>query len=1359
MIYNKKFLIFTFIIFSLFTVSTVSAEEISSDNFTVESDVEELSINNDNPVLNYDENAISFSGEIGENNNVYEVDDNFKEIYFDASAAIDGDGSIDKPYNVFKPTRLTQNTIAHFANGEYVVPALKWVNNIVLIGEDSKKTIISSYTNGGFEVQPGKTFTIINLTLLNPIIINKGTFICENCILDNGTGTVNPYGNAFGGAVINYNSNSNIYISNTSFINNHAEYGGAIYNDGGIVDIENSYFINNTAYNYGGAIASDDNGNVKVTNTYFINSISKDDAGGAIYSKNNLLNIYNSYFINCSANFGSAICSLSSNTFIVSSEFRNNRAKYDGGALYQMYSALNISDSIFYNNSAVNGGAIFSDNLTLFEISLSNFTENVAINGKSLFINDVPQFVSIANQLTINETYSVLTFRTQIGDANYTIIKYIPSFNGDIPVKYNSAELGYVTSIKNQQEGGNCWSFATLAVLESNILKATNLTYDLSEENMKNMAALYSRFGFKLKTNGGGNDRMAIGYLTSWLGPINESDDKYDDLSTLSPFLNSLIHIQNVYYVPARTNPTDNDAVKEAIMKYGAVTSPIFFDSMYYDDSNAAYYYNGDFYANHEVAIVGWDDNYSRYNFPLTPEGDGAFIVKNSWGTDWGHNGYFYVSYYDTIFCKENTRDKIYTFIFNDTIRYNKNYQYDMPGITDHFTVNNTHVWVKNIFNSTGDDVLAAFSTYFYEATDFEAYIYVNGYLKTVKTGTINAGYYTIQLDKFIPLKKGDIFEVCLKLTSANEVTFAVCENVSITRMTYGKGVSFVSFDGNQWFDLENFTYSYGNSKFSSQVACIKAFTTGMINTNISLGNISYGVNMPVEITVNVTDEYGRLVDCGVVTFIIDGKEYNASVKEGKAILQYTFTSLGNFDISVKYVTNSYYNSSTAFSVISVEKSDVILIVNYNNTVYGEDIVFNISLVNYNNMPLNETLTVNFNKNIYKITLINGEYCFVVKDDLNAGKYDIIVEFEGNEYYNNQLLKTELDISKANVDLDVVFNRTNFGEDIIILISSNKTFDIPVTVTIDSEVYDVVVKNGSAKLSINTTLDRGEHVANITVSPSNNYNGFNKEIFFIVDNMRTVLISEDIIMYYKNGTRYEVILIDGNGNPLVNEKVNIIISGVSYVKSTDGEGKTSIAINLIPGTYSVTVRFNGSDVYQESEITNNITVLSTIGGKDVVMYFCNGTQYCATFLDGNGAPLANVDVRFNINGVFYKRTTDVNGVASLNIRLNPGNYIITAIHPNGQMFSNNIEVLPVLTGSDLNMKFDDGSKYGVKLVDGSGNPVSGVNITMNINGVFYNKLTDSEGIARLNIRLLPGEYIITSMYDRAVTSNKITIKS
>ena len=400
-------------------------------------------------------------------------------------------------------------------------------------------------------------------------------------------------------------------------------------------------------------------------------------------------------------------------------------------------------------------------------------------------------------------------------------------------------------------------------------------------------------------------------------------------------------------------------------------------------------------------------------------------------------------------------------------------------------------------------------------------------------------------------------------------------------------------------------------------------------------------------------------------------------------------------------------------------------------------------------------------------------------------------------------------------------------------------FEVMVSSNSDKNYSLVMISNGTGKYYYTNNIENNDVISvynqdDFVVSKNINVNSTGKKL--------TELTANNIVLYYKNGTRYEVILIDGNGNPLVNEKVNIIISGVSYVKSTDGEGKTSIAINLIPGTYSVTVRFNGSDVYQESEITNNITVLSTIGGKDVVMYFCNGTKYCATFLDGNGAPLANVDVRFNINGVFYKRTTDVNGVASLNIRLNPGNYIITAIHPNGQMFSNNIEVLstiggkdvvmyfcngtkycatfldgngaplanvdvrfningvfykrttdvngvaslnirlnpgnyiitaihpngqmfsnnievlPVLTGSDLNMKFDDGSKYGVKLVDGSGNPVSGVNITMNINGVFYNKLTDSEGIARLNIRLLPGEYIITSMYDRAVTSNKITIR-
>ena len=168
--------------------------------------------------------------------------------------------------------------------------------------------------------------------------------------------------------------------------------------------------------------------------------------------------------------------------------------------------------------------------------------------------------------------------------------------------------------------------------------------------------------------------------------------------------------------------------------------------------------------------------------------------------------------------------------------------------------------------------------------------------------------------------------------------------------------------------------------------------------------------------------------------------------------------------------------------------------------------------------------------------------------------------------------------------------------------------------------------------------------------------------------------------------------------------------------------------------------------------------MSTLIGDDLVKYYRNDSQFYISLVDGAGNPFEGENIIMNINGVFYERTTNENGIAKLNINLNPGEYILTAIDPlTGLQMSYTITVLPVLTGEDLNMTYKDGSKFEAKLVDGQGNPLSGVNMTFNINGVFYNRTTDENGIARLNINLMPGEYIITSQYGTAVTSNKITI--
>ena len=248
------------------------------------------------------------------------------------------------------------------------------------------------------------------------------------------------------------------------------------------------------------------------------------------------------------------------------------------------------------------------------------------------------------------------------------------------------------------------------------------------------------------------------------------------------------------------------------------------------------------------------------------------------------------------------------------------------------------------------------------------------------------------------------------------------------------------------------------------------------------------------------------------------------------------------------------------------------------------------------------------------------------------------------------------------------------------------------------------------------------------------------------DTREPVIYGEDLSMYYKNGSRYEVsIYQDGK---LINSqnndsKVIFNVNGVNYTKELVN-GKASIGINLNPGNYTITTFYHYTDGLATK--TNNIEVLSTIQANDVVKFFRNGTQYCAKFLDGCGSPLVNASVIFNINGVFYKKQTDDNGMAKLNINLRPGVYILTAMHPDGLMYGSNITVLSTILANDVVKFFRNGTQYCAKFLDGCGSPLVNASVIFNINGVFYKKQTDDNGMARLNINLFPGEYILTAIH-------------
>ena len=248
-----------------------------------------------------------------------------------------------------------------------------------------------------------------------------------------------------------------------------------------------------------------------------------------------------------------------------------------------------------------------------------------------------------------------------------------------------------------------------------------------------------------------------------------------------------------------------------------------------------------------------------------------------------------------------------------------------------------------------------------------------------------------------------------------------------------------------------------------------------------------------------------------------------------------------------------------------------------------------------------------------------------------------------------------------------------------------------------------------------------------------------------------IVVADNVTKYYGGPEKFVANVYDFEMNPLSNKSVNITINGVTYTKITDSNGTASLNLRLGSGTYNVTVRV------ENTTLESRATILPTIIGEDLTKYYKNATQYSVQVFDTEGKAVgAGEVVTFNVNGILYNRTTDEFGIATLNINLPQGNYIITADYK-GSKVANNITVLPILETEDLKMKYLDKSQFKANLVDGEGKPYAGQYVTFNVNGVLYDRLTDANGQAALNINLPAGKYIITSSYNGCNVANNITI--
>lgn len=318
-----------------------------------------------------------------------------------------------------------------------------------------------------------------------------------------------------------------------------------------------------------------------------------------------------------------------------------------------------------------------------------------------------------------------------------------------------------------------------------------------------------------------------------------------------------------------------------------------------------------------------------------------------------------------------------------------------------------------------------------------------------------------------------------------------------------------------------------------------------------------------------------------------------------------------------------------------------------------------------------------------------------------------------------------------------------------------------VTITVDDKKYTKTTdSNGKAYLTL-SGLSNGYHNVESLYAGENKYydsSTTNGIICAFNNESTTQLQTRDIEMYFKDSTRYKVKLMDSSGKALANKEIFISISGIIYTKTTNENGEASIAINLNSGTHDVMACFPGDDRNEFAFVENTIIVKPTISGNDITKHYKNGTQYYAKFVGKDGKALTNTKIKYNINGVFYERTTDANGYAKMNINLIPGRYVITATNPvNGEMYSNIVTVLTIFEGKDVVKYYRNDTQYIVKILGDDGKPKSGVTVSFNINGVFYNRVTNESGYAKMNLNLIPGDYIITAEYNGLRYSNNIKI--
>ena len=1314
------------------------------------------------------------------------------------------------------------NNIKNYVNGDRLVGAVTTIGNATIhdsyFVNNSGRWGGALAATGGVSGSAINTISVDGTKFVNNTALYGGAmfvwasnYTISNSVFDNnsafGKGDMSPNNNNGGALIV---TQDNIPVSgkivNSNFTNNKAQYGGAAWINEGTVDIDGSNFINNTATTAAGAIGFDPQYAkiiATVDSSKFVNNTAGSRAG-AIYNLGDLT-VSGSEFDNNKAQFGDiiynnkiynkeGILSINGNKY---SNYTENKAPI-----------INIGD---INTISSTGGIIVT--------VLDNKTVNVCYGDVvTLHATVVADGVLVAGQKLFFVIDNVEYIANSLGNGSYIASYEVKDVGSKtVGIVYDGSDVNIKTGMLNISKATPDLTVGALNITVGDLeiitvtgpKDATGLI-TLTLNGIDYILPIYNgeaKFYFQDLAYGTYDVSASYSGDNHYVAAENSTVFKVDKV-----LANLNIHVEDITFgengLVIITLPSDIDGSVVTVNVNGKVypvTVENGFAKLPLRELDAGDYTISAVFAGNDKYLPGVS------NALLTvSKADPALNVLIS---DVGYDGVFNINVALTgvdaiglngnVIVTVNNKDysvnivngkgtavgvKLAAGTYDFTAAWVGNDNYNAVGDSGKFNVNKVDsaidVAVSDI--KVGEDAVITVKL-FSDATG-SVTVTVNGkdYTEPVVNGVVNVKVSGL---------KADTYDVAVKYSGDNNYNAAVATSsftVSKVDSTMDVTADDIVFGGDLTVDAVlpgdatgevvitvngvDYHVAIENGKATGTIGGLAAgdYTvtvkyvgddkyTGVEvaeNVNVAkaqpvlgvvIADVDYGNGFAIEATLTGVNSAPLN---GNVIVTVAGKEYTVKVIDGKGIATGDKLAAGTYAFAAVWAGDDNYNIVTENGDFKVNKIDSSVAVNVNNIKVGEELTITV------NVPSDATgdVTVSVDGKEYKVAIENGKAVKTISG-LKADDYTVTVKYAGDNNYNEATADAEFSVSKiSDYNMDISVPEIKEGVNSTISVDLPKDATGTVTVEIDGKKYTANVIDGTANVIV-SGLSAGDYNITTVYSGDAKYDSMTKKgNVTVIPNINVNLDVSDVEMFYHDGTRLIAKLTDFQGKPIVNATIYFSINGVTYAKTTDANGTASIGLNLDSNVYPVTVTYNGSAFY--SKISKNITVTinSSIIADDLVKMYQNATRFYAKFIGSDGKVLANTQVKFNIHGVFYTKTTNNDGVADLGIMLRPGTYILTAYNPvTGEQQGFNITVKSLIVQNDLTKYYMNASKFQATIYDKNGSLAVNKNVTFNIHGVFYTRTTDENGVVSLGISLRPGEYVITTMYEGLDLGNTVTV--